>query len=65
MIQQHYTRQKKQHMTPLDDSTQILHQGIGLMSKVNSAHRWIDVSKSQCPAEGPGQYKFVKETVKQ
>ena len=51
-------------MTPLNDSTQILHQEMGLMSKVNRAHRWIDVSKSQRAAEGPGRSKSVKETVK-
>ena len=65
MIHQHYTRQKKQHMTPLDDSTRILHQKTGLMSKVNRAHRWIDVSKSQGAAEEPGRSKSVKETAKQ
>ena len=53
MIQQHYTRQKKQHMTPLDDSTRILHQTTGLMSKVNDAHRWLNVSKLQGAVEGP------------
>ena len=46
----------------LDDSTQILHQEMGLMSKVIRAHHWIDVSKSQGAAEGPSQSKSVKET---
>ena len=48
----------------LDDSTRILHQETGLMSQVNRAHRWIDVSKSQGAAEGPGRSKSVKETAK-
>ena len=65
MIQRHYTRQKKQHMTPLDDSTRILHQKTGLISKVNRAHHWIDVSKSQGAAEGPDRSKSVKKIAKQ
>ena len=48
----------------LDDSTRILHQETGLMSKVIRAHRWIDVSKSQGAAEGPGRSKSVKETTR-
>ena len=38
---------------PLDDGTQILHQETSLMSKVNRAHRWINVSKFQGVVEGP------------
>ena len=49
----------------LDDSTWILHQETGLMSQVNRAHHWIDVSKSQGAAEGPSRSKSVKETAKQ
>ena len=48
-------------MTPLDDSTRILHQETGLMSKVNRAYRWINVSKPQGAAEGPGRSKSVKK----
>ena len=48
----------------LDDSTRILHQETGLMSKVICAHRWIDVSKSQGTTEGPGRSKSVKRTTK-
>ena len=40
-------------------------QETGLMSKVIRAHHWIDVSKSQGAAEGPGRSKSVKETAKQ
>ena len=65
MIQQLYTRQKTQHMTPLDDSTRILHQATGLMLKVNRAHRWTNVSKLQRAAEGPGRSKSTKKTTKQ
>ena len=65
MIQQYYTRQKKQHMTPLDDSTRILHQITGLMSKVNRAHRWLNVSKLQGAVEGPARSISVKKTAKQ
>ena len=49
----------------LDDSTRILHQETGLMLQVNRAHCWIDESKSQGAAEGPGRSKSVKETAKQ
>ena len=59
-----YTTKETTH-DALDDSTQILHQETGLMSKVNHAHRWIDVSKSQRAAEGPGRSKSVKEIAKQ
>ena len=48
----------------LDDSTRILHQETGLMSKVICAHRWIDVSKSQGATEGYGRSKSVKEIAK-
>ena len=32
-LQQHYTWQKKQHKTPLDDSTRILHQATASSQK--------------------------------
>ena len=35
---------KKRHMTLLDDCARLLHQATDLMSKVNRAHRWTDVS---------------------
>ena len=56
---------KKQHKTPLDDGTQILHQATGLMSKVNYAHRWINVSKLQGAVEDPGRSISVKKTARQ
>ena len=65
MIQRHYTRQKKQHMTSLDDSTRIFRQTTGLMSKVNRAHRWINVSKLQGAVEGPVRSISIKKTAKQ
>ena len=45
----------------LDDSTRILHQETCLMSQVNRAHRWIDVSKSQRAAKGPGRSISIKK----
>ena len=50
---------------PLDDGTRILHQETGLMSKVNHAHRWINVSKLQGAVKGPARSISVKKTVKQ
>ena len=35
---------KKGHMTPLDDCARLFHQAMDLVSKVNRAHRWTDVS---------------------
>ena len=64
-LQQHYTWQKKQHKTPLDDSTRILHQTTGLMSKVNRAHCWINVSYLRGVVEGPGRSISVKKIAKQ
>ena len=52
-------------MTPLDDSTRIFHQITGLMSKVNRAHRWLNVSKLQGAVEGPALSISVKKTAKQ
>ena len=48
----------------LDDSTRILHQATGLMSKVNRPHRWTNVSKLQGAAKGPGRSKSVKKITK-
>ena len=49
---------------PLDDSTRIFRQTTGLMSKVNRAHRWINVSKPQGATKGPGRSKSVKKIAK-
>ena len=59
------TKLISEHGLEVDDSTLILHQETGLMSKVIRAHRWIDVSKSQGAAEGPGRSISVKKTTKQ
>ena len=56
-----HTTKKTTH-DALDDSTRILHQKTSLMSKVICAHPWIDVSKSQGAAEGPGRSKSVKDS---
>ena len=55
-----HTTKETPHDT-LDDSTWILHQDTGLMSKIVHAHRWLDESKSQGAAEGPGRSKSVKK----
>ena len=55
---------KKQHMTPLNDGTWILHQATNLMSKVHRAHRWINVSQLHGAVEGPGQPIFVKKVAR-
>ena len=52
-------------MTPLDDSTWILHQTMGLMSKVNRAHRWISVSYLRGVVEGPDRSISVKKIARQ
>ena len=64
-VQQHYTWQKKQHKTPLDDGTRILHQATSLMSKVNRAHHWTNVSYLCRVVEGPDRSIFVKKITKQ
>ena len=62
---QHYTWQKKQYKTPLDDGTRILHQATSLMSKVNRAHRWTNMSYLRGVIEGPSRSISVKKTAKQ